>query len=136
MPSVNQIELHPTLPQDELRTFDAPHGIATEAWSPLGRGAVLDHPVVTAIADRTGKTPAQVVIRWHLQLGNVVIPKSVTPSGSSRTSRSSTSSSMPRPWRRWQPSPPAAAWVPTPTTSGEGSRPSRPDDGPVYAARA
>ena len=79
VPSVNQIELHPKLQQHELRTFDALHGIATEAWSPLGRGAVLDDPVVTAIAHRTGKTPAQVVIRWHLQLGNVVIPKSVTP---------------------------------------------------------
>lgn len=80
VPSVNQVELHPNLRQDEMRTFDALHGIATEAWSPLGRGAVLDDPVVTAIAERLGRTPAQVVIRWHLQLGTIVIPKSVTPS--------------------------------------------------------
>ena len=81
VPAVNQIELHPQLPQAELREFHARHGIVTEAWSPLARGgAVLDDPVVTRIAERVGKSPAQVVLRWHLQLGNVVLPKSVTPS--------------------------------------------------------
>ncbi|WP_411073993.1 aldo/keto reductase [Streptomyces sp. cmx-4-7] len=79
VPAVNQIELHPGLQQRELRALHAVHGIATEAWSPLAQGAVLADPVVTGIADRHGKSPAQVVLRWHLQLGNVVIPKSVTP---------------------------------------------------------
>ncbi|HEU5270393.1 MAG TPA: aldo/keto reductase [Jatrophihabitans sp.] len=81
VPAVNQIELHPQLPQDELRAFHAQHGIVTEAWSPLARGgAVLSDPTVTAIAERVGKSPAQVVLRWSLQLGNVVLPRSVTPS--------------------------------------------------------
>ncbi|MFE6871392.1 aldo/keto reductase [Kitasatospora sp. NPDC057692] len=79
VPAVNQVELHPGLQQAELRAFHAQHGIATEAWSPLAQGAVLDDPAITAIAERTGKSPAQVVLRWHLQLGNIVIPKSVTP---------------------------------------------------------
>ncbi|MFJ5884987.1 aldo/keto reductase [Kitasatospora cineracea] len=79
VPAVNQVELHPALQQAELRAFHAAHGIATEAWSPLAQGAVLDDPAITAIAARTGKSPAQVVLRWHLQLGNLVIPKSVTP---------------------------------------------------------
>ncbi|MET9734784.1 aldo/keto reductase [Streptomyces sp. NPDC006458] len=78
-PAVNQIELHPGLPQAELRAFHAERKIATEAWSPLAQGAVLDHPVIGALAARYGKSPAQIVLRWHLQLGNVVIPKSVTP---------------------------------------------------------
>ena len=81
VPAVNQIELHPLLPQAELRAFHAEHGIVTEAWSPLARGgSVLTEPAVLAIAGRLGKSPAQVILRWHLQLGNVVIPKSVTPS--------------------------------------------------------
>ncbi|HEY8373857.1 MAG TPA: aldo/keto reductase [Pseudonocardiaceae bacterium] len=81
VPVINQIELHPGLQQDELRAFHAEHGIATEAWSPLAQGGeVLRNPVITEIAARHGRTPAQVVLRWHLQLGNVVIPKSVTPS--------------------------------------------------------
>ncbi|MFF8770324.1 aldo/keto reductase [Kitasatospora sp. NPDC015120] len=79
VPAVNQVELHPGLQQAELRAFHAEHGIATEAWSPLAQGAVLDDPAITAIAERTGKSAAQVVLRWHLQLGNIVIPKSVTP---------------------------------------------------------
>ncbi|MFC8011226.1 aldo/keto reductase [Streptomyces cinereoruber] len=79
VPAVNQIELHPGLQQRELRELHAVHGIATEAWSPLAQGAVLADPVVAGIAARRGKSPAQVVLRWHLQLGNVVIPKSVTP---------------------------------------------------------
>jgi 2,5-diketo-D-gluconate reductase A len=80
VPAVNQIELHPLLPQDEPRAFHAAHGIATEAWSPLARGGdLLGDPVVTGIADRLERTPAQVVLAWHLALGNIVIPKSVTP---------------------------------------------------------
>lgn len=79
-PVLNQVELHPGLIQAELRAFHAEHGIATEAWSPLGQGSALKHPAIAAIAAETGRTPAQVIIRRHLQLGNVVIPKSVTPS--------------------------------------------------------
>lgn len=79
VPVVNQVELHPMLPQRELREVHAKLGIATEAWSPLGQGALLDNPVVTALAQRHDRTPAQVLIRWHIQLGNIVIPKSVNP---------------------------------------------------------
>ena len=80
VPAVNQIELHPGLVQDELRAAHARHGVVTEAWSPLGRGhGLLDRPEVVAIADAHDRTPAQVVLRWHLQLGVVVIPKSVRP---------------------------------------------------------
>lgn len=76
---MNQIELHPGLEQKELRTLHAEHGIATEAWSPLAQGALLDDGALVAIAERHGKSTAQVVLRRHLQLGNVVIPTSVTP---------------------------------------------------------
>ncbi|MFC9729891.1 aldo/keto reductase [Streptomyces roseolus] len=79
VPAVNQIELHPGLQQSELRAVHADLGIATEAWSPLAQGAVLKDEPITAIAGRHGKSPAQVILRWHLQLGNIVIPKSVTP---------------------------------------------------------
>ncbi len=79
VPVVNQIELHPLLTQVELREMHAQLGIATEAWSPLGQGRLLDHPTITAIADARDTTTAQVIIRWHLQLGNIVIPKSVNP---------------------------------------------------------
>ncbi|MFD9292688.1 aldo/keto reductase [Streptomyces sp. NPDC060030] len=79
VPAVNQIELHPGLQQAELRAVHAESGIATEAWSPLAQGALLDDKVLTSLAARHGKSQAQVVLRWHLQLGNVVIPKSVTP---------------------------------------------------------
>ena len=79
VPVVNQIELHPGLQQAELRAFHAAHSIATEAWSPLAHGELLKEEAITAIAARYGKSTAQVVLRWHLQLGNVVIPKSVTP---------------------------------------------------------
>jgi 2,5-diketo-D-gluconate reductase A len=80
VPAVNQVELHPQFPQAELRAFHAEHGILTEAWSPLARGgSVLTDPLITAIAERVGKSPAQVILRWHIELGNVVIPKSVTP---------------------------------------------------------
>jgi len=80
VPVVNQVELHPRLQQPELRDFHARTGIVTEAWSPLGRDSgLLDDPVVQSIAAARGVTPAQAVLRWHLDLGNVVIPKSVTP---------------------------------------------------------
>jgi 2,5-diketo-D-gluconate reductase A len=79
VPAVNQIELHPGFQQPELRDLHREQGIVTEAWSPLGQGAALRSPVITRLADRYGRTPAQVVLRWHLELGNVVIPKSVTP---------------------------------------------------------
>ena len=79
VPAVNQIELHPLLQQRELREVHAQLGIAIEAWSPLGQGSLLSDPALTAVADARGKTPAQVLIRWHIQLGNIVIPKSVTP---------------------------------------------------------
>jgi 2,5-diketo-D-gluconate reductase A len=79
-PAVNQVELHPYFQQRELRAYHQEHGIATEDWSPLGQGGeVLEDPTIVAIAEGHGRTPAQVIIRWHLQLGNVVIPKSVTP---------------------------------------------------------
>jgi 2,5-diketo-D-gluconate reductase A len=78
-PAINQVELHPLLQQPGLRREHAELGIVTEAWSPLAQGAVLDDPVITEIAETHSKTAGQVVIRWHLQLGNVVIPKSVTP---------------------------------------------------------
>ncbi|PRX45451.1 diketogulonate reductase-like aldo/keto reductase [Prauserella shujinwangii] len=80
VPAVNQVELHPNLPQAELRAFHAEHRIATEAWSPLAQGGLLADPALGEIARKYGKTPAQVVLRWHLELGNIVIPKSVTPS--------------------------------------------------------
>ncbi|MFD9701947.1 aldo/keto reductase [Lentzea sp. NPDC059081] len=78
-PAVNQIELHPLLQQEEMRKVHVTHRIATEAWSPLARGTLLREPDLTALAEKYGKTPAQIVLRWHLQLGSVVIPKSVTP---------------------------------------------------------
>lgn len=80
VPAVNQIELHPYLTQVEARKYNAEHGIATEAWSPLAKGgALLADPVVRRLAESYDRSPAQIVLRWHLQLGNVVIPKSVTP---------------------------------------------------------
>jgi 2,5-diketo-D-gluconate reductase A len=79
-PAVNQIELHPYLLNDEVRRYGEQHGIATEAWSPIAQGGVLDDPVITAIADRLDRTPAQVVLRWHIQRGSIVFPKSTTPS--------------------------------------------------------
>lgn len=79
VPAVNQVELHPWLPQEEVRRYDAEHGIVTEAWSPLARGRVLGDPTLDRLAAKHGVSPAQIVIRWQLQLGNVVIPKSSTP---------------------------------------------------------
>ncbi|MFE1597285.1 aldo/keto reductase [Methylobacterium sp. ID0610] len=78
-PSVNQIELHPRFQQRELRAFHAEAGIVTEAWSPLGQGAALEDPVIRGIADKHGRTAAQVILRWHLDLGQVAIPKSQNP---------------------------------------------------------
>ncbi|MCQ1995406.1 aldo/keto reductase [Arthrobacter sp. zg-Y1171] len=79
VPAVNQIELHPWLAQEELRQLHQRLGIRTAAWSPLGRGAVLADPVVVRIAAELGRTPAQVILRWHLDLGNIVIPKASSP---------------------------------------------------------
>lgn len=80
VPAVNQIELHPNLPQAQLREFHAKHEIATEAWSPLGQGkGLLNDPTLGEVAAKHGRTPAQVALRWSLQLGNIVIPKSATP---------------------------------------------------------
>jgi diketogulonate reductase-like aldo/keto reductase len=78
-PAVNQIELHPLLQQEEMRKVHVTHRIVTEAWSPLAQGALLNRSEITGLADKYAKTPAQIVLRWHVQLGNVVIPKSVTP---------------------------------------------------------
>jgi 2,5-diketo-D-gluconate reductase A len=78
-PSVNQVELHPRLQQPGLRREHEELGIVTEAWSPLARGEVLSEPTITRIAEDHERTPGQVVLRWHVQLGNVVFPKSVTP---------------------------------------------------------
>jgi 2,5-diketo-D-gluconate reductase A len=79
IPAVNQIEVNPYLTQDELRGFCFEHQIAVEAWSPLARGHVLGDPTIDAIARRAAKTPAQVVLRWHIQRGDIVFPKSITP---------------------------------------------------------
>ena len=81
VPAVNQIELHPYLQQAEARRYHSEHGIVTEAWSPIGQGkGLLEDASIAEVAGKHGRTPAQVVLRWHLQLGNVIIPKSVTPS--------------------------------------------------------
>lgn len=79
-PAINQIELHPWLPQREIRSLDAELGVITEAWSPLASGGLIDDPRLVAIGAKYGKSTAQVMIRWHLQIGNVVLPKSITPS--------------------------------------------------------
>jgi 2,5-diketo-D-gluconate reductase A len=79
LPSINQVELHPKLQQPELRAWHGEHGVATEAWSPLAQGALLSDPTIETVAAHHERTPAQTVLRWHLQLGNVVIPKSATP---------------------------------------------------------
>jgi 2,5-diketo-D-gluconate reductase A len=79
VPAVNQIEAHPYFTNDEVRTYDAAHGIATEAWSPIAQGQVLRDPTIESIAGRLGRTPAQVTLRWHIQRGDIVFPKSVTP---------------------------------------------------------
>jgi 2,5-diketo-D-gluconate reductase A len=81
VPSVNQIELHPTFTQPQLRRYHRDNAIATEAWSPIGQGGeLLKDELLTSLAEKYGKSPAQIVLRWHVQLGNIVFPKSVTPS--------------------------------------------------------
>ena len=80
VPAVNQIEVHPYLAQDVLRAFNAAHGIAIEAWSPIAQGKVLTDEVIVSIAEKVGKTAAQVTLRWHIQRGDIVFPKSVTRS--------------------------------------------------------
>lgn len=80
VPAVNQVELHPALQQRDIQEFNASRGIVTEAWSPLAQGAVLGEPAIVDIAAAHGRTPAQVILRWHLQQGRIIIPKSVTPS--------------------------------------------------------
>lgn len=79
IPAINQIELHPWLPQNHLRDVDERLGIKTEAWSPLGSGRLIDDPVIAEVAAKHGKSSAQVMVRWSLQLGNIVLPKSITP---------------------------------------------------------
>ncbi len=79
VPAVNQVEVHPYFTNEEVRAYGREHGIATEAWSPIAQGRVLDDPVVKRIADTAGKSPAQVVLRWHIQRGDIVFPKSVSP---------------------------------------------------------
>ena len=79
MPAVNQVELHPYFGNEEVRAYGREHGIATEAWAPIAQGKVLGDELVTRIADVHGKTPAQVVLRWHIQRGDIVFPKSVHP---------------------------------------------------------
>jgi 2,5-diketo-D-gluconate reductase A len=80
VPAVNQIEVHPYFTNDAVREYGREHGIATEAWSPIAQGGVLEDTTITQIADKVDKTPAQVVLRWHIQRGDIVFPKSVTPS--------------------------------------------------------
>ena len=80
VPAINQIEVHPYFTNDAARRYGQEHGIATEAWSPIAQGGVLDDSTIAQIAEKVGKTPAQVILRWHLQLGHIVFPKSVTPS--------------------------------------------------------
>jgi 2,5-diketo-D-gluconate reductase A len=77
-PAVNQVEIHPYLANEEVRAYDTEHGIATEAWSPIAQGKVLDDPTIVRIAENLGRTPAQVTLRWHVQRGDIVFPKSVT----------------------------------------------------------
>jgi 2,5-diketo-D-gluconate reductase A len=79
IPAVNQVEVHPFLTNERVRAADAQHGIATEAWSPIARGQVTDDPTIGAIADRLGRTPAQVTLRWHVQRGDIVFPKTLSP---------------------------------------------------------
>jgi 2,5-diketo-D-gluconate reductase A len=79
VPAVNQIEVHPYFTNEQVRAYGRDHGIVTEAWSPIAQGEVLDDPVINRIADGRGKSPAQVVLRWHIQRGDVVFPKSVSP---------------------------------------------------------
>ena len=80
VPAVNQIEVHPYFANNDVRGYGQEHGIVTEAWSPIAQGAVLDDPTIARIAEKVGKSTAQVVLRWHIQRGDIIFPKSVTPS--------------------------------------------------------
>jgi 2,5-diketo-D-gluconate reductase A len=80
VPAVNQIEVHPYFTNEAVREYGQEHGIVTEAWSPIAQGGVLEDPTITQIAEKVGKTPAQVVLRWHIERGDIIFPKSVTPS--------------------------------------------------------
>ncbi|MGK5443260.1 aldo/keto reductase [Micromonospora sp. URMC 105] len=79
VPAVNQIEVHPYFGNEEVRSYDRQHNILTQAWSPIAQGKVLDDPTVVDVAEQVGRTPAQVVLRWHVQRGDIVFPKSITP---------------------------------------------------------
>jgi 2,5-diketo-D-gluconate reductase A len=79
VPAVNQIELHPYFRNEEVHAYGHAHDIATQSWSPIAQGKVLDNPAIVGIAERLGKTPAQVVLRWHIEHGYIVFPKSTTP---------------------------------------------------------
>ena len=79
VPAVNQVEVHPYFTNADVRDYGRSHGIATEAWSPIAKGTVLDDPVIARVAAKVGRTPAQVVLRWHIQRGDIVFPKSTTP---------------------------------------------------------
>jgi 2,5-diketo-D-gluconate reductase A len=80
VPAVNQVEAHPYLTNEQVRAYDREHAIATEPWSPIAKGRLLNDPTITTVADRVGRTPAQVTLRWHIQRGDIVFPKSTTPS--------------------------------------------------------
>jgi 2,5-diketo-D-gluconate reductase A len=80
VPAVNQIEVHPYLTNEQVRAYGGEHGILTEAWSPIAQGGVLEDPTISAIANRVGRTTAQVTLRWHVQRGDIIFPKSTTPS--------------------------------------------------------
>jgi 2,5-diketo-D-gluconate reductase A len=80
VPAVNQIEVHPYLTNEKVRSYNAEHAIATEAWSPIAKGNVVDDPVIVGVAERVGRTPAQVTLRWHIQRGDIIFPKSITRS--------------------------------------------------------
>ena len=92
VPAVNQVEVHPYFTNEEVRAYGAEHGILTEAWSPIAQGGVLKDPTITAIAERVGRPPAQVTLRWHIQRGDIVFRSRPPRRGSRRTSRCSTSS--------------------------------------------
>ena len=79
VPAVNQIEVHPSFGNERVRAYGREHGIATQAWAPIAQGRVLGDAVITRIAAALGRSPAQVVLRWHIQRGDIVLPKSVTP---------------------------------------------------------
>jgi diketogulonate reductase-like aldo/keto reductase len=125
VPAVNQIEVHPYFQQREVQAFGAEHGILTQAWSPIGgifyregeHTSTLEDPAIVRIAEAHSKSPAQVMLRWHLQQGRSVIPKSTKPTVSPKTSTSSTSSSMPTSCRRSTPWKPASAVAPSPRPS-------------------